>query len=219
MRSILICFCSALLALAAPGCGGRSGLASGGGAATDGQVPSPDTKCARPKGGCNGPSDCEKGQVCSTSMGECSQDPCCPQCAACYGRCVVQTFFAEVTSAVAGADLMPPISGEATFSATVRLRNTSDKPQSGITFPGGLIGLPMGPMVYGLTVVTPMTPFSGILAAKGEVTLKLSGKGKHAGGSGGAPCGKKTYVRINVGFTSGNTLRADSPSFTFGCVH
>ena len=226
MRSILILAATLLICLTAPGCGGRSSLGSGGNSALDGgsgaldnKVAPPDTTCTRPKGGCNGPGDCEKGQACSTSMGECGKDPCCPQCAACYGHCVVQTFFAEETSASAGADLMPPISWEAAFTATVNLSNTSDKPQTGITFSGGLIGIPMGPMVYTLTDVKPTAPFSGTLPAKGKVTLKLTGKGKHAGGSIGAPCNKKTYVRVNVGFGPGNTLRADSPSFTFGCVH
>jgi hypothetical protein len=224
MRSILICTCTVLFSLAAPGCGGRSGLTSGGGAATDGQVPSPDTTCARPKGGCNGPSDCEKGQVCSTSLGECSKDPCCPQCAACYGHCVVQTFFAEVTSASAFVDFMPPItSTDPSVDATIRLTNTSAKPQTGVAFTGGLIGIPMGPMVYSLTNIK-MTPISGTLvsgtlAPKSTVVVRLSAKGKYAGGSTGAPCSKKTYVRINVGFKPGNTLRADSKSFTFGCTH
>jgi len=174
--------------------------------------------CVSPPGTCSADSQCKGGKVCSTSLGVCGADPCCPQCSACYGKCVKQTFFATVTGASAGADLMPPSTGAANGKATLVLRNTAAKPLTGITLKGGIIGFSMGAMLYSMTY-TADPPFSGKLAAKGEVTVKLKATGKLVGGSAAAPCNKQVYMRVDVGFAPSKTLRVKSPEFKFGCVH
>lgn len=174
--------------------------------------------CVSPPGTCNTDSQCKGGTVCSTSLGECGADPCCPLCAACYGKCVVQDFFATVTKATAGANMMPPSTGEASVGASMTLKNTKATAHTGVTIKGGIIGLPMGPMVYDLTL-TPAPPFTGTVPAKGEVTVTLLGHGKKVPGSTPVPCNKKVYVRVDVGFGPGKTLRVNSPEITFGCVH
>jgi len=77
-------------------------------------------QCQEPSWLCNSSRDCKEGEVCTVDLGACDVSPCCPICAACYGCCRASAFSVKVTSASAGADLMP--GGPGKISATLELK-------------------------------------------------------------------------------------------------
>jgi hypothetical protein len=98
MTTRRICSSLALILLGSTlmlACDGRSAVGSddaGTGGRTDAQLtndgashPQPDG-CSYPTDGCHGDDGCGPAEYCTAST-DCLADPCCPECAVCYGRC------------------------------------------------------------------------------------------------------------------------------------
>lgn len=203
------------------GCGGRSGglpgAGGGGGGAADLGAAVPLDGCVRPPGMCTYSGSCPSGTICSTLLGICQADPCCPKCEHCVGRCIQQTFLVEAITAYASADLMPPLPGRLAASVQLEYKNRASASVTGVKIKEAALILNPGKAAPVQKLdLKPVGAFSGTVGPGKTVRVSYAAKASVMG----APCNKQVSVQAMVAYgPAGVAVTATSPAFKFGCSH
>ena len=186
--------------------------------------------CVRPPDGCFSSNDCkDPNAVCTVELGQCDGDPCCPQCAVCYGTCVAQLeLVVHIIDAEVWANLMPgPGTDTDPNRAVVKIEldnsnssvdATSVKPIAAAIIDASGSGHP--PYALDLQPLARTgTVFGGTVKAGQKLAVDYSHAGPPASTATQAfPCNHKVQVRVTVAHDGGKVGPVVSKVLPFGCA-